>query len=190
MKKSHVFNPKNITVLEMEDRKLWQNPEEILGATEIRPDFVAADLGCGSGFFTIPLSKKVKKVYGIDVQKEMLDFLSQKIQRLKIKNIEPLLSRKNEIPLENESADLLISINTLHEFDGKEKMIDEMRRVLKQDGKLLIVDFKKEDTGFGPPVAIRVSKKQAMILFEKKGFTLVNTRSLTYHYLLVYRKGA
>jgi len=148
MNQSHVFDPKNIDILEMEERKTWQNPEEILGAVEIRSDFVVADLGCGSGFFTVPLSQKVKKVYGIDVQKEMLDFLEQKIQKLKIKNIELLLSKKNEIPLENESVDLLVSMNTLHEFDDKKIMIEKMRKVLKRGGKALIVDFKKENTGF------------------------------------------
>ncbi len=59
------------------------------------------------------------------------------------------------------SIDLLITINTLHEFDKKDKTIEEMRRVLKRFGKALIVDFKKEDTGFWPPVAIRVSKEEA-----------------------------
>jgi ubiquinone/menaquinone biosynthesis C-methylase UbiE len=188
MKKSHVFNPKNINVLEMEERKIWQNPEEILGTVEIKPDFVAADLGCGSGFFTVPLSRKVKKVYGIDVQKEMLDFLEQKIRKLKIKNIEPRLSRENEIPLENESVDILVSMNTFHEFDDKERMVEEMRRVLKQGGKVLIADFEKENRGFGPPVAIRVSKKQAISLFEKKGFTTLKKQDLMYHYLLVFSK--
>ena len=188
MKKSHVFDPKHIDVLEMEERRIWQNPEEILETIEIKPDFVAADLGCGSGFFTIPLSQKVKKVYAIDIQKEMLEFLEQKIQRLKIKNIEPILSKEDEIPLENESIDLLMSINTLHEFGDKERMIEEMGRVLKLYGKLLIVDFKKEDTGFGPPVAIRVSKVQAKSLFEKKGFTILESKDLVYHYLLVFSK--
>lgn len=188
MNPSHVFDPKNIDVLEMEERKTWQNLEEILEAVEIKSDFVVADLGCGSGFFTVPLSQKVKKVYGIDVQKEMLDFLEQKIQKLKIKNIELLLSKKNEIPLENESVDLLVSMNTLHEFDDKEIMIEEMRKVLKRGGKALIVDFKKENTGFGPPVAIRISKKQATSLFEKKGFITLKSQDLMYHYLLVFSK--
>ncbi|MCP8303959.1 MAG: methyltransferase domain-containing protein [archaeon] len=186
MKKSHVFDPKNIDVLEREERKIWQDPEEILGVVEIKPDFVAADLGCGSGFFTVPLSQKVKKVYGIDIQREMLEFLEQKIRRLKIRNIEPLLSKENEIPLKDESLDLLVSINTLHEFDEKERMAEEMRRVLRRYGKLLIVDFKKEDTGFGPPVTIRVSKEQAKSLFEKKGFTTLRSKDLMYHYLLVF----
>lgn len=188
MKKSHVFDPKNIDVLEMEERRIWQNPEEILGTVEIKPDFVAADIGCGSGFFTVPLSQRVKKVYAIDIQKEMLEFLEQKTQKLKIKNIELILSKENEIPLKNESIDLLISINTLHEFYDKERMIEEMRKVLKLYGKALIVDFKKENTGFGPPIAIRVSKEQAKNLFDKKGFTFLKSKDLMYHYLLVFSK--
>lgn len=136
----------------------------------------------------MPLSQKVKKVYGIDVQKEMLDFLKQKIRKFKIENIEPLLSKGNEIPLSDESVDLLVSMNTLHEFSDKEKMIEEMRRVLKQGGKVMIADFKKKNIGFGPPVTIRISKKQATSLFEKRGFTTLNKQDLTYHYLLVFSK--
>jgi len=89
---------------------------------DLNPDYVVVDLGCGSAFFTVPLSRKVKKVYGIDVQKEMLAFLEQKIQRQKIGNIEPLLSGKDEIPLENESVDLLITVNTLHEIPNKKRL--------------------------------------------------------------------
>ncbi len=171
--------------MEAEERKTWQNPEEILESIELDHNYVAADLGCGSGFFTLPLSRRVKKVYAIDVQKEMLEFLEQKIQRQKIGNLEVLLSGEDEIPLESESVDLLISANTLHEFSDKEKMIREIRRVLRHDGKAVIVDFKKEDTSFGPPVAIRLSKGEAKRLFEKNNFTVLKSKDLTYHYLIV-----
>jgi tRNA/tmRNA/rRNA uracil-C5-methylase (TrmA/RlmC/RlmD family) len=80
MMESHVFDPNNVEILEAEDRKIWQNPEELLGAVELNRDYVAADFGCGSGFFILPLSRKVKKVYGIDVQQEMLEFLEKKIK--------------------------------------------------------------------------------------------------------------
>jgi ubiquinone/menaquinone biosynthesis C-methylase UbiE len=188
MKKSHVFDPKNVNILEAENRKIWQNPEEILGATKLNRNYVAADLGCGSGFLTIPLSRKVKKVYGIDMQKKMLNYLQQKINNQRIENIMPLLSKKNEIPLENESLDLLISANTLHEFSEKEQMVREMQRVLRRNGKAVTVDFKKENTGSGPPVAIRLSKDQAKLLFEKNGFTFVKSKDLMYHYLIVFQK--
>ena len=190
MEESHVFDPKNIDILEAEDRETWQNPEEILESIELKHDYVAADLGCGSGFFSLPLSRKVKKVYGIDIQKEMLEFLEQKIHQQKISNIKPLLSEENEIPLENHSVDLLISVNTLHEFRDREQMIGEMRRVLRPEGKVVIVDFKKEDTGFGPPVAIRVSEEQAKHLFEKKDLAVLKSRDLKYHYLIVFRRSS
>ena len=117
----------------------------------------------------------------------MMDFLEQKIQRQKIGNIEPLLSRKDEIPLENESVDILITVNTLHEFPDKKKTIEEIKRVVKPEGQVVIIDFKKEDTGFGPPVTIRVSRDQAKHLFEEGGFTVVKSHELMYHYLIVFR---
>jgi ubiquinone/menaquinone biosynthesis C-methylase UbiE len=76
----------------------------------------------------------------------------------------------------------------LHEFDDREKIIKEMRRAIKKGGRLLIVDFKKEETGFGPPVEIRISKARAVELFEEKGFTLSKEKQLPYHYLLVFTK--
>jgi ubiquinone/menaquinone biosynthesis C-methylase UbiE len=181
-----LFDPKNLDILEAEDRKLWQDPEEILGEIEFDRDYVAADLGCGSGFFTLPLSRRVKKVYGIDVQAEMLEFVAKKIKGEKIGNVELLLSEENEIPLENQSVDLLLSANTLHEFRDKEKMVREIQRVLKPNGKAAIVDFKKEATDFGPPVAIRLSREQARQLFEKNGFKALKSRDLKYHYLIVF----
>ena len=188
MPHSHVFDPAHIAVLESENRKIWQNPEEILSAAEIKPQWTAADLGCGSGYFTTILARQVKKVYAIDVQKEMLDFLQDKIRRLKISNIELLLSKTNEIPLENQSVDFLISVNTLHEFDDRDKMIHEMNRVIKPQGRLLIVDFEKKETGFGPPVNIRISRIQAVKLLSRSSFVLVRQKDLAYHYLLVFTK--
>ena len=188
MKKLHVFDPKHIAVLESKDRKTWQNPEEIMKMLELKPSYVVADLGCGSGYFTVPISRKVKKVYAIDVQKEMLDFLEQKIQTQKIENIEPLLSGKYKIPLENESVDNLITINTLHEFPDKNKTINEIRRILKPEGHAVIIDFKKEDTAIGPPVSIRVSQKEAKQLFEERGFTFVKSYELRYTYLMIFQR--
>jgi ubiquinone/menaquinone biosynthesis C-methylase UbiE len=188
MAESHIFDPKHRAMLESEDRKNWQNPKEIIKLLELKPSDVVADLGCGTGYFTIPLSYKVKKVYGIDIQKEMLTFLEHKIQQQKIGNIETMLSKENEIPLKNKSVDLLLSVNTLHEFSHKEAIIDEIRRVLKVDGRVVIIDFKKEISDSGPPLSIRISKEQAKRFFKEKGLIPLKTHDLKLHYLLVFGK--
>jgi len=188
MNPSHIFDPAHIAVLESEDRKIWQNPDEILGAVKLESGWIAADFGCGSGYFTVLLAQKVTKVYAIDIQKEMLRFLENRIRLLGIGNIELRLSRPDEIPLENEAADFLMSINTLHEFDDKAGMAKEMKRVIKHEGSLLIVDFKRQETKFGPPVRIRVAKDKAIRLFEDHSFTLLNAKDLPYHYLLAFVK--
>ena len=188
MAESHIFDPRQRAILESEDRKNWQNPKEIIELLDLKPSDIVADLGCGTGYFTIPLSHKVKKVYGIDIQKEMLTFLEQKIQQQKIRNIETMLSKENEIPLKNKSVDLLVSVNTLHEFRHKEAIIDEIRRVLKADGRAVIIDFKKEISDSGPPLSHRISKEQAESLFKEKGLTTLKTQDLKLHYLLVFGK--
>ena len=188
MKETHVFDSKDIAVLESEDRKTWQNVDEILGLIEFKQNYLVADLGCGSGYFTIPISYKVKKIYGIDVQKEMLDFLEQKVKRYKLCNIEPLLSKEDKIPLEDESVDLLITVNTLHEFRNKDKVIEEIQRVIKSCGKAIVIDFMKKNMDFGPPPEIRISKNQAEQFFEKRKFKFVKSYELLFHYLIIFQK--
>jgi ubiquinone/menaquinone biosynthesis C-methylase UbiE len=182
----HIFDPKHVAALESEDRKNWQNPKEIIELMELKSSYVVADLGCGTGYFTVPIARKVKKVYGIDIQEEMLKFFGEKIQQQKIGNIETLLSKENKIPLQDKSVDLVFSANTLHEFRDKEAIIDEMQRVLKADGQIVMIDFRKEDTGVGPPVSVRVSKEQAKRIFKEKGLTALKTYGLKFHYLIVF----
>lgn len=178
----------DMAAFEWDNRKLWQNPEEILETVIIRPDFIAADIGCGNGFFTIPLAFKVKYVYGIDVNPEKLEQLKNKLQEYPLKNVKPLLARENKIPLVNELIDLLISINTLHEFVKKDPMVIEMHRVLKSGGIALISDFRKKDTGFGPTISRRLSMGETMTLFGRYGFQTLQTHMFQHHYLLVFSK--
>ncbi len=83
---------------------------------------------------------------------------------------------------------MIVSINTLHEFAHRKRMIEAMGRVLKRGGRVLTVDFKKVETGFGPPVSIRVSEVQATKLFEEKGFASVTKQDYPYLRVLSKRK--
>ena len=187
-KEHHIFDPKHIDILESKERKNWQNPEEILNQLDLKEFQSVADLGCGSGYFSVPISFKVKQVYAIDVQQEMLDHVKKKIHNQKIDNIKTLLSQDNKIPLPDQSMDKLLTVNTLHEFDDKTTTLNEIYRVLKPEGQAIIVDFKKENTNFGPPESVRISKEQATKLFENHNFETIKTRDLLHHYLIVLQR--
>ena len=188
-KHTHLFDPKNIHALESKERKTQQDPKKIIEILALKQTDIVADLGCGSGYFSVPIAEKVDKVYAIDIQQEMLNFLEQKIREQQIANIEPLLSKeKNQIPLQNESITVLLTVNTLHEFQDKKQMVKEIHRVLKPLGKVAIIDFKKENTCSGPPLSIRVSQEQAINLFETNGLKTVKTHYLKSHYLLIFQK--
>ena len=187
-KKPPSVDPKHHTIFERGDRMSWQNPDELLDHVKIQSDWTAADVGCGRGFFTIPLASQVKFVFAIDMKPEKLEELKATMEEFQLKNVEPLLGGKNEIPLPDERVDLLISANTLHEFADKVRMVTEMRRVLKRNGIVMISDFRKKETGFGPSISRRLSKQEVIALFERQGFLTMYTHPLRYHYLLVFTK--
>jgi len=183
-----IFNPEKIHILESEKRRLYLDPEKILSFLDLQPNNIVADLGCGSGVFTIPISKKVKKIYGIDIEPKMIQVLNQKILQKNIKNISTLLSNGIKIPLETSSLNLLITVNTLHEFNDRNKVFKEIFRVLKPTGKLAVVDFKKKREDFGPPSKIRISSRQAKKMFEQNCFRILITKYLKYDYFLLFEK--
>lgn len=151
-------------------------------------NYIAADLGCGSGVFTIPLSKKVKRVYAIDVEPKMIEIVDQKIIKNKIINIATMLSLDNKIPLANDFLDLLLTINTLHEFNDLNRTLSEIYRILKPNGKVAVVDFKKKNEGFGPPQNIRISSHKARKLFIEKKFEVLKMKYFRFDYFLLLKK--
>ena len=183
-----IFNPEKIHILESEKRRLYLDPEKILSFLDLKPNSIVADLGCGSGVFTIPISKKIKKIYGIDIEPKMIQVLNQKILQKNLKNISTLLSNGIKIPLETSSLDLLITVNTLHEFEDRNKVLKEIFRILKPTGKLAVVDFKKKREGFGPPSKIRISSRQAKKIFEQNCFRKLITKYLKYDYFILFEK--
>ena len=118
----------------------------------------------------------------------MLEVVNQKILQKKIQNIKTVLSIDNEIPLENDFLDLLLTVNTLHEFSDLDRTLKEIYRVLKLGGKVVVVDFKKKKEGFGPPEHVRVSSRKARIIFNQNHFKVLRVKYLRYDYFLYSEK--
>ncbi len=186
---AHKFDAKNAGILDSIDRHKFLNPDSILEKAGLDSDTVFADLGCGSGYFTIPASFIVKKVYAIDVQQEMLDLLSEKIRKGRLKNIETILSKESSIPLPDNSVDVLFMANVFHEVDDRGAILKEAKRILRGRGRLIIVDWKKIEMDFGPPVEERLGAEEVVSICEDAGFRILERLEAgQYNYMLVFGK--
>ncbi|MDD5433203.1 MAG: class I SAM-dependent methyltransferase [Candidatus Pacebacteria bacterium] len=151
------------------------DPGEILSSLHLREDTVAADFGCGSGGWVIPLANKVPDgtVYAIDVQEEPLSALMKKANLQGLSNITKILGDvENGISvIEGGSCDLVLMTNLLFQVEDKQAVFQEASRVLKETGKILVVEWSMEAT-FGPLQERRVSPGRAKDIALEAGFSL------------------
>ena len=152
------------------------DPEEVLKQLKLKKGMVAADFGCGSGGWALPLAKKLEegKIYAIDILEEPLSALRAKIKLGKILNIEVIKSDVEKTSrLHPESCDLVLMTNLLFQCQDKKSALEEGKRVLKPGGKILVVDW-KEETPLGPkgervsPEEVKALAKELNLKVEKE----------------------
>src|SRR5208283_5301194 len=112
----------------------------------------AVDFGCGPGYYTIQLAKKAKKVVAIDLSPEMLKKAQHKAEKARVKNIQFLQSKGTNIQLEGSSVDMVLLVTVYHEVGESEAVLKEFNRILKLEGKLIIVEVIKKGIFPGAPV--------------------------------------
>ena len=165
------------------------NPIEVFNQINLKEDMIAVDFGCGSGGWVIPLARKLNKgkIYAIDILEEPLSALKGKIEDMKIFNIETMKADvEKEVLIMDTSVDLVLMTNLLFQTEDKEAVFKEADKILKENGKILIIDW-KSDTGFGPEH--RILKQNILPVAEKIGFVFEKDFDAgTYHYGLVLNK--
>ncbi|MCD6270609.1 class I SAM-dependent methyltransferase [bacterium] len=167
------------------------NPKEILSQLRLEEDMVAADFGCGSGSWVIPLAEMLKKgkIFAVDVQKEPLSALEGKAKLARILNIEIIIADVEEkIPeIEDSSCNLVLLTNLLFQIKNKEAVFKQANRVLKKGGAVLVVEW-LPNSSFGPKDS-RISPDEIKDIAGKAGFSFEKeVKSGDYHYALVFRK--
>jgi len=168
------------------------DPEEVLSQLTLKSYMTAAEFGCGSGGFTIPLAKRLRegKVYGLDILEEKLSALKHKAELEKVFNIQTKLTdldEKEGSGLPSSSLDLVLIPNVLFQAEKKDNMIEEAARILKDGGELVVVDW-KEDAAMGPKEG-RISADEVKKMAEKLNLKLKKDFSAgPYHYGLVFEK--
>jgi ubiquinone/menaquinone biosynthesis C-methylase UbiE len=138
---------------------------------------VFIDLGCGRGDYVMAVAEQIGpggKIYGIDAWQPAIDELSQRISDRGLKNIEAILSDvTTEIPLPDHVADVCLMAHVLHDFKregGAEEALRGAARVLKPDGILAIIEPKKIEAPYGPPLHVRLAPEEVEELIRPFGF--------------------
>jgi len=159
---------------EAEDLKVkFIDPSAVIAQMDLKQGETIADFGCGTGYFSIPLAQKIGeegKVYSLDVVPEKLEAVESQAKTLGLTNLviqRVNLENKEGSKLKAESVDWVIMKDVLFQNKEKNNMLEEAKRVLKPGGKVLLVEWKTEDTAIGPDQEIRISKEKALELINK-----------------------
>lgn len=153
--------------LEREDRETTEKPEHVLDVLGVKEGDVVADVGCGSGYFTTRLAKRVGpkgKVIATDLQPQMLKMLKEKTDAQKIANVVPILSTETDAKLPRGELDLVLMVDVYHELPKPAETLAQIRVALKKTGRLALVEYRAED----PDVPIKPEHKMTLVQIKKE----------------------
>ena len=177
----HIFNHKHWKILESEERKRIQPVEPLIKEIEkfVKNRCVAFDVGAGTGYYTIPLSKIFRRVYAVEMNEKMIEVLRRRLDEEKVKNIGIILT--NKPPEVDFKIDFVLFANVLHEMDEKLRL--DYLKWAKKSNFVCIVDWKK-DAKFGPPIQVRIDEKDVAKLMEEVGFDVQRLEIYEQQYVL------
>lgn len=165
-------------------------PEHLVRELYLKSGDRVADIGCGSGAYTIALSHEVKdvgQVYAVDVHREMLHSLTLTFEKNKILNVDTVWADiEKGVNIDNYSLDAVVLSNVLFQLEDKVKAIQNISKILKPGGQLLVVDWSDSYAGIGPHRDHIVKENDAENLISKNGFRIIKRLPAgKYHYAFI-----
>ncbi|RJP22367.1 MAG: methyltransferase domain-containing protein [Candidatus Omnitrophota bacterium] len=181
------FNPGSF---EEPARAEWQKVEEVIKAIDLREGQSIADIGGGSGYFSRPFAKAVGPtgvVYCCDIATEPLEYLQTTALEQNLLNIVTVFAAYDRPMLPPNSLDILFFCNTNHHLDNRVDYYKNLIPLLRKGGKLVVVDWKKEQQKVGPPHSHCVAKSVVIEEMKQAGWELIQEETfLPYQYFLVF----
>ena len=172
---------------------MFTDPIKNLKAFELKEDSIVADLGAGTGYYSIAAGKLASqgKVYAIELQKDFLMTIKEKVKEAHLTNVECLWGNVEKLggtKIGDNIIDAVIASNILFQVEDKVQFIEEIKRILKQKGRVLLIDW-SESSIIGA-IAI-ISKNKAREMFEKKGFVWQrDIEAGAHHYGMIFIKSS
>lgn len=177
--------------LERGEREAEERVSVAVRALEVAPGEVVADVGAGTGYYTIRLADRVGpkgRVFATDIQPEMLDMLRARVQRAGLTNVELVRGLPDDPKLPANAFDMILMVDVYHELSQPQVMLQRLKAALKPTGRLVLLEFRKED----PQVPIRLEHKmtvaEARAELEAEGYAFDKVlNDLPWQHILVFR---
>lgn len=170
------------------ERDAWQKPHEVIQVLALKPDAIVADIGAGTGYFSVRFAHMLPqgRVYGVDTEPAMVKHLAERALRAGLKNVTAVAARSGD-PRLPEKADLIVLVDTYHHVEGRERYFRNLQKALKPGGRVAVIDFRM-DSPVGPPKRTRVAPDTVKAELQRAGYALSQEHGfLPNQYFLVFR---
>ena len=172
-------------------RDAWQKPEEILNALHLQRTSLVADIGAGTGYFSVRIAKRVPegKIFAADIEPDMVRYLGERSRREHLINLVPVQASADAANLP-EPVDIALVVDTYHHIGNRTQYFAKLKSSLRPAGRLVVIDF-KADSPNGPPVRHRISPERVTQELNAAGYSLVDTLEfLPRQYCLIFDTGS
>jgi predicted methyltransferase len=178
-----------------EARENEENGQKLRAWLDVQPGAVVADFGCGNGYHTLPLAAAVGpkgKVYGVDLQPEMLEFLTERAEAEAAKrgtplNLEPILATIDDPKLPPKSCDVILMVDVYHELSHPTSILGAVRSALREDGVVVLVEYRAEDRSVPIKPDHKMDKAQILAEMAANGFKLAaETNELPWQHAMAF----
>lgn len=186
------FSPRDKFATRFDDseRDRWQQPEKVLDHLLLRPGESVADIGASSGYFSLPLARRVGasgKVYAVDLDRSTLDRIVERGKGAGLANIVPVLARSDDPRLSPGSLDLVFVCNVYADLGNRPHYLGLLRTVLRKGGRLAVIAYRAEETPVGPPLHARLTRETIIDELLRAGFRFeAEYHFLPYQYFVVF----
>ena len=188
---AYVMGFEGINWLERSSREKEENTSKLIKNMNIKATDVIADIGAGSGYHVFKMAplNYDGDVYAVDIQPEMLNAILKNPKFQKYTNIELVQGDEKSVNLPKNTFDKVLMVNVYHEFSYPKEMILSIKKALKSDGKIYLIEYRMEDTSVPIKTIHKMSEKQAIKELAAAGFKLYkNIGNLPWQHCMVFTK--
>ena len=179
------------TADEDQERHVWQKPGVVIDVLGDIEEKVIADIGAGEGFFARRLAPLADRVIAIEIDERWIEYLdtlrTTELPKQLQPRLQPRLAKPNDPMLGFREVDIVLFVNTLYLIDNREEYLHKLLPALRPNGRIVIVDWKKEDTALGPEPDERIGLADLGRMLNNAGFEIVtvDNTALDYQYIVV-----